>query len=65
MDRRALEKTLRDLGWYPTGGTKRKNYWLWKHPRYRGRIGVPDQDILRDHEGNLILEFARKGGRLR
>ena len=65
MDRRALEKQLRELGWYPTGGTKRKSHSMWKHPRLRGSIGVPDLDILRDSDGNLILEFARKGGRLR
>ena len=65
MDRRALEKSLRDLGWYPTGGTRRKNHRMWKHPRYRGNIGVPDLDILLDRDGNRILELARKGGRLR
>jgi hypothetical protein len=65
VDRRELENRLRELGWYPTGGTKRKGIWMWKHPRYRGSIGVPDLDILRDQDGNQILEFARKGVRLR
>ena len=65
MDRRELERRLRELGWYPTGGTKRKNQWMWKHPRYRGSIGVLDVDILFDRERSRLLEFAQKGGRVK
>ncbi len=65
MDRRELERKLRALGWYPTGGWKRRHVLLWKHPHYRGNIGVPELDILLDREGNRLLEFARKGGRVK
>lgn len=65
MDRRELERMLRELGWYPTGGTKAKGLLMWKHTHHRRKLGVPEVDIVFDSEGERLLEFARKGGRIK
>ena len=38
----------------------RKGLLLWKHPRFRRSLGVPDTDIVFDAPARVLLEKARR-----
>jgi hypothetical protein len=63
MRRTTIEKRLRTLGWQPSedGGVHAGvRHVLWRRPRERGVLVVPQFDLFDDVLGELLLARARR-----
>jgi predicted RNA binding protein YcfA (HicA-like mRNA interferase family) len=55
MRRSELEQRLRDLGWQPTQQASGVRHERWAHPRRRGTIAVPNEELVINAVAEAIL----------